>query len=176
MGPFGPNSFISCCFRPKNLQNNRLAHPSRELAHTPPRDILDPPMGRLRLCTVSGAFIPVICHCVLPYFSYLCMFLIVFRLLVSGGFLLVITFLVPGRIYCRFISIVVGFSWNNSSHFQLFCVCLFYLLFLHEPSLHSAEAVFSFKYFLFYFLFSFSLSFFAFLELKSLLSVLCFDK
>ena len=36
----GPNSFIFMQFSAKNLQNNRLGHPARELAHS--QEILDP--------------------------------------------------------------------------------------------------------------------------------------
>ena len=39
-----PNYSIFMQFLPKNLQNNRLAHPLRELAPPPPRKILDPPL------------------------------------------------------------------------------------------------------------------------------------
>ena len=104
------------------------------------------------------------------------MFLIVSRLLVSGGFLLVITFLVPGRIYCRFISIVVSFSWNSSSHFQLFCVVYFIYSFYTSRLCTQPKLFLALNIFFFPFLFlSFHLSFY-FLELKSLLSALCFDK
>ena len=104
-----------------------------------------------------------------PCISYLCMFFIVFRLLVSTAVLLaIITLLVPGRIYCRFISIVVGFSWNTCSALLR---CLFYLLFLHYLSLCTQSKLFLALIIpFFYFLLSFLLS------LLYLLRVILFNK
>ena len=155
-------------FGQKNVQNNRLAYPPRKLAHTPP----PLPHGDISWIhhwhdgeTLDCALFPALSSqiYVTAYFSYLCMFLIGFRLLVSGGFLLVITFLVPGRIYCRFISIVVGFSWNSCfSHFQLFCVVYFIYSFYTsrlctQPKLFLALNIFfyiSFSLSVFHFCFS----------------------
>ena len=136
-------------FSAKNLENNRLAHP----------------LGN----PGSAAASTVCCfRCFHP--NNISLRISVFQLLVY----------VPNCVsFTRFrrfsISNYISRSRKNLLPFHFYCCrffleqlfpfsallrCLFYLLFLHEPSLHSAEAVFSFKYFLFSFSLSLLSSFF----------------